>query len=227
MPLSTTLLLNSLASKLHQFRELCSHREEFPEVLAFSVSLSYSRLQFSAHSADQLFLQFSVWQGEVSPAKLYFHDRVQIENLKRHFSVLTYGIEENDLVRPIFSNEVYNYLRIAESIASTVYNCTAGDDYRPGYFSEIYLEGDSIFLRQNNHLNSKSLDHKNNYSLRNLQFIISLDDSGPLENGLAFEAAFIGKMKIDFSDNSSAQNKQCGARIWKRIEEEKAEFNKK
>ncbi|HEX8060935.1 MAG TPA: hypothetical protein VF473_08365, partial [Cyclobacteriaceae bacterium] len=71
--------------------------------------------------------------------------------------------------------------------------------YWPGNFSKILLANKYIELQQVNYMNARSLDHKDNYSLRSLVFRISLADSS--------------KMITEFTDRSSQNNRICGDRI--------------
>jgi hypothetical protein len=117
------------------------------------------------------------------------------------------------------------YLAIAGSIAACAYLCAAGDDYWPGYFSEITVQSEGITLRQVNHMNSKSSNHKNDYSLRDLQFFIPSKQS-VRQKPLVMDEDYIGTMRISFSDRSSQNNKKCGDRILQKIREEKSRFSK-
>jgi hypothetical protein len=123
------------------------------------------------------------------------------------------------------SSEVNAYLTMAESIATPAYLCAAGDDYRPGYFSEISLDANGITLEQINHMNSRSLNHKTDYSLRNLEFFIPLDDSPEQNKRPGIDTEYIGKMRVDFSDRSSENNRKCGDKIMEKLEEERAKFS--
>jgi hypothetical protein len=118
---------------------------------------------------------------------------------------------------------VDRYLTIAESIARCAYHCTSGDDYRPGYFSEIIVTRESITLQQINHMHARSLDHKNSYSLRDLEFFIPVGPS-PEDKLPLLSDDHIGTMHIMFSDRSSGSNRTCGDRILEKIAEEKAAF---
>jgi hypothetical protein len=113
------------------------------------------------------------------------------------------------------------YLTIADSIASVAKNCTAGDSYEPGYFSKITVTDERIILTQNNSMNARSLDHKNNYSLRALQFSIPLTTR---QDTARFFDDQIGDMLITFSDRSSANNRKYGDAIADQIQKEKMAF---
>ncbi len=119
-----------------------------------------------------------------------------------------------------YSKETLSYFPIVDEIAKQAYNCSSGDNYRPGYFSTIIVGEKGIILEQINHWNAKSSDHKKDYHLRNLEFYIPLS---PIAKPM-FDDYEIGKMQIHFRDNSSKNNKDCGDRIIEKLLEEKAKF---
>jgi hypothetical protein len=119
------------------------------------------------------------------------------------------------------SDAVTKYLAIADGIAGPARNCTHGDDYRPGNFSEISVDEDFIILSQINHMNAKSLAHKEDYSLRDLVFTIPL---GEARKRQAFDDVMIGEMQVAMSDLSSAPNRSCGAAIAERIAQAQQSF---
>ncbi|MEI9918912.1 MAG: hypothetical protein WDO14_08910 [Bacteroidota bacterium] len=98
-----------------------------------------------------------------------------------------------------WSNEIIKNLETADNIASLAVNCTTGDNYGPGNFSKILLSSHHIELQQVNYMNAKSLDHKDDYSLRSLVFRIPLSGNT--------------KMITEFTDRSSQNNRECGERI--------------
>lgn len=114
---------------------------------------------------------------------------------------------------------VTKYLSIADKIAENSINCAAGDNYYPTAFSRIEVNDNCIVLQQTNHMNAKSLDHKNNYSLRELQFTIPLN--GSKLTTTHYDDQFIGDMTVNFSDRSSQNNKRCGDAIQNAIDQEK------
>jgi len=102
--------------------------------------------------------------------------------------------------------KVTAYINIADEIAMEAYNCNVGDDYRPGCFSEIRVEGNLIELSQVNLHNAKSSDHKDDYHMRKLYFYIPLTTEPVKEN---YDMNYqIGEMHIAFSDHSSSKNKE-------------------
>lgn len=167
------------------------------------VSSAYS---FIIIEARDLKVQFEVDQKSPKIYELYPDNqsiRVKIESAQWP----TFNSPSN---KEILSEEIIKNLSLADSIAALAYNCTSGDDYRPGNFSKIILTENEIELQQINHMNAKSLDHKKDYSLRSL--IFKIDRKNPKE-----------KMSIEFRDNSSANNKSCGDAIQKAIDEHQSD----
>jgi hypothetical protein len=124
-----------------------------------------------------------------------------------------------------YDQKIYEYLRIADTIARRSENCASGDNYRPGAFSEILIYDEKIILSQINYMNSKSLAHKDSYSMRDLVFTIPL--TTVTEEKLRFQEEQIGEMLILFSDRSAKSKKSCGDSIREQIELEKIAFDKK
>lgn len=122
----------------------------------------------------------------------------------------------------LYNKEILRYLSIADEIAKKGYLCDAGDNYSPGYFSKIIVTDSSIVLEQVNRWNSKSLDHKKDYHMRDLEFHIPLREANENKSGLP--DYLIGQMLIHFTDHSSENNKNCGDGIREKILEEKARF---
>lgn len=109
------------------------------------------------------------------------------------------GLKTNNQIKLSLSSEIIQQIGAADNIASLAVNCTAGDNYYPGNFSKVILAPNHIELQQINYMNAKSLDHKNDYSLRSLVFRILLSGSS--------------KMITEFTDRSSANKRHCGDNI--------------
>jgi len=125
--------------------------------------------------------------------------------------------------RDVFYNDsVIQYLTLADTIAMTTQHCSSGDDYQPGYYSEIVLEDERIHLKQINHWNARSIDHRDDYFLRNLEFDIPLQ---PVATRSSFFDETIGDMQIYFSDRSADKNKDCGHKIQEQIRIAKIKFS--
>lgn len=228
MPQSTTDLVRELRANLRHFRQQCeAFGTEWQHAdLVFSVSLSYSRLRFSIHDGEDLYLQYTLQENQ--PPDIYCKDRDKTELLRKHLELVgrSGGTANEESRESADTRSVNTYLTIAESIAGVSYLCSTGDDYRPGYFSEITVQPEHIVLRQSNHMNSRSLDHKQNYSLRDLEFFIPLVQATRQAPRIRLDEEFIGDMRIQFSDRSSQNNKACGDRIREKIEEARATFDK-
>ena len=110
-----------------------------------------------------------------------------------------------------YADQVLQSMQTADSVAALARNCTRGDDYRPGNFSKISVDSNRIRLEQINHMNAKSLAHKNDYSLRKLVFTIPLETNPANEGSL--QKYQIGIMTAEFSDRSSENNRRCGDKI--------------
>ena len=120
-----------------------------------------------------------------------------------------------------YSDSVIQYLDLADTIAMPAQHCSSGDDYRPGYYSEIVLEDERIYLKQLNHWNARSIDHRDDYFMRNLEFDIPLQ---PVATRSSLPNETIGDMQIYFSDRSSDKNKGCGHKIQEQIQIAKMKF---
>ncbi|HEY5748337.1 MAG TPA: hypothetical protein VIU12_19845 [Chryseolinea sp.] len=120
-----------------------------------------------------------------------------------------------------YSDSVVHYLTLADTIAMQAQHCSSGDDYRPGYYSEIVLEDARIHLKQINHWNARSIDHRDDYFMRDLEFDIPLQ---PVATRSSFLNDTIGDMQIYFSDRSSGKNKGCGDKIQEQIRIAKMKF---
>ncbi|MFL5729128.1 MAG: hypothetical protein ACJ75J_06520, partial [Cytophagaceae bacterium] len=121
-----------------------------------------------------------------------------------------------------YSPTIFRYLNIADTIAVKAMHCARGDDYRPGFYSKIEITDEFIVLSQINHMNSRSLEHKENYSLRDLEFIIPL--TGIAKDPSRYDYQ-IGEMLVEFSDRSSSSYKSCGAHIKEQMEQEKKAYD--
>jgi hypothetical protein len=233
MPQSTTSLVKDLIAQFNQFIELS---DSFgPELKTpdckFSVSLSYSFLKFRINKGGLVYFQCAVFLEAYEDTEWYYHDKQKIETVKKHFAALNRDYHDDDGKSSVnkgsvkFSETLGTYLTIAESIARCAYLCAKGDDYRPGYFSEIAIDEQEIMLRQINHMNAKSLDHKKDYSLRDLEFFIPLEESAGLApKRLMIGEEYIGKMRVRFDDRSSENNRGCGDLIRSQMTEEKGRF---
>ncbi|HVD99748.1 MAG TPA: hypothetical protein VNB90_16180 [Cytophagaceae bacterium] len=171
-------------------------------------------------------LSFEISNGRILFKELY-HEEVSYRE------ILEKEVRENPMINDLqwqtkmqnsfFLNDtITHYLSLADEIAAVAAYCAVGDSYRPGAYSEISMGEDLIKLSQINHMNSRSLDHKEDYSLRKLQFQIPLRKLPPEDRRYDFE---FGEMGIHFSDYSSPNNKHCGKAILSKILELKNKQN--
>lgn len=236
--LQNLTIFQTLLDELHRKEtERLQHMPGFVQLVK-SISNQYSfitlRLGLRTESAsdrseysEKIYCQISFEiSGNTVVFKELYHENADDKE------ALTMAILNDDSVNRIawqtsFENAFYHseetmrYLSIADEIAAAAYNCTSGDDYYPGYFSEIQRSDGMLKLSQVNHMNSRSLQHKNNYSLRKLEFFIPLSEHTEEKPFYDYE---IGKMKLYFKDSSSANNKKCGDAIVAKIEEALANY---
>lgn len=220
-----------LLPALFPFQQLLdSVSKQIPVKSAGSVSLSYSTIKLKLAGIEEnssaLYFQcvFQIQQQQIKLVNVYAEQKDLQEDLtflvNKHIPALSFNTDTIDVK---YSPTVINYLAIADAIAKQGYLCSSGDDYHPGYYSEIIMEETQFILKQINRYNSRSIDHKNDYHLRELEFSIPLQ---PTEIKLGFQEESIGEMKLRFFDHSSPNNKTCGDRISEQIETEKQRFSK-
>lgn len=198
-----------------------------------SVSLTHSTLTLKLHtksdsvkrSMSDLYLKasFNIQEGSVVLENLYCEDAAIADELRTYIVAHAPKRFDTTLVKvpAVFTEEVLTYLRSADEIAKQVQNCSSGDNYYPGYFSEMIIEETQIILKQINRWNARSIDHKKDYHMRDLEFFIPLT-ADTIEH--SFMADSIGRMRIHFSDHSTPNNKSCGDRISEQIKIEKTLF---
>lgn len=175
--------------------------------------------------SDQLYCKITyVLENSTAVFKdLYCADasrRQQLENFAKNELAIHQPIWSSRPNTNSVDDRVIKYLSAADKIAENAINCSSGDNYQPGAFSKIQLNDNCIILQQTNHMNAKSLDHKNDYSLRDLQFTIPLNGSKLIT--AQYDDQFIGDMAVNFSDRSSQNNKRCGDAIQNAIDHEKS-----
>lgn len=122
--------------------------------------------------------------------------------------------------------ETTAYINIADEIAEAGSNCSSGDHYAPGHFSEIKVNSQGIFLNQINLYNSRSIDHKDNYHMRKLRFFIPLFKGMKVLREMEDMTYQIGEMQVSFSDDSSPVNRRCGEKIVEQILQQQQIFGK-
>lgn len=196
---------------------------------AYSFIVLELKQEFEGQDNEILYAEitFEEREGKMVLMKVYCEDKLRIAELES-------TIKNNPLVHDVVwdshpNTDVFvdgvlsNYLNIADSIASLALHCNTGDNYRPGYYSAIIIEKHEVVLQQINHMHSRSIDHKDNYHLRNLEIRIPFHGSPTKPSRFDYQ---IGDMGISFSDASSKNNKACGDRILEKIKLLKIEFEK-
>jgi len=173
----------------------------------------------------QLFLKisFQVRQNKALLEELYCADdakqQIVQDWIKANKNVHEAHWYENPNNTWYHNEKVTAYINMADEIAKEGCNCNSGDNYRPGSFSEIAVYADVIVLKQINHYNARSSDHKNDYQLRDLVFYVPLSEQLTVLQEQDYQ---IGEMRIEFSDRSSQNNKSCGQKIVEQILQQKA-----
>lgn len=206
--------------------------EEFVSDSHKSVSLRYDRITLAMKFNDEKNVspeyfnaKFRVVDHVVILTELHgvpdeWKDRIWdylLRNAPKSFD--TEILENSEKV----DKDVEQYLAIADNIAKQAQGCSQGDDYLPGHFSEVIIDDSGITLRQINRWNSRSIIHKNDYHMRDLEFHIP---GGRSEMDHRYGIDKIGRMAIIFSDSSSMNNKVCGDRIYNEIQVQKMQFGK-
>ena len=237
-PMNSIQLVNGLSDYLSlltalEVKEQAYYQGKGEPVPLFSrsVSLSYSSIKLNlekiiTENGEQstsiyILCEFDVNQKNVLVSNVYCQNRDREKDIK------DYALEHKPTAFPmnkdvnVYDKETLHYLAIADDIAKEAYLCSSGDDYRPGYFSEIIVEEGRIILRQINHWNSRSIAHKDDYFMRDLEFYIPLT---PADQKPSFQDEQIGRMIIRFQDGSSKNNRVCGDKIKEKIEENKVKF---
>ena len=187
--------------------------------LSIQVSSSFSFISVEIYKAEKLFsyITFEISDKEAKLEQFHCEDKTKEENYLTSIKSLHWpGWKNTNNIKLPYTPEILQSLHVADSIASLTVNCAAGDNYRPGNFSKIQIKEQHINLEQINQMNAKSLAHKNDFSLRKLVFTIPLNENTIKKRTDTF---LIGNMSVFFSDNSSANNKNCGASVLKALKE--------
>ena len=197
-----------------------------PTVLRKYIKQSYSFIELSLKQDELLYAQavFEISQDQAVLQKVYVSDRSREQQLEAsirnnkalkdfRWTVAGAHATQNELV-------VARCLAAADAIARRAVNCAHGDDYRPGCYNSVLVSDTEIVLSQINHMNAKSLKHKNDYCLRNLVFTIPLIEHVQVK----LSDLQLGPMRISFSDSSSANNLRCGEAIMEQIKLEQAAY---
>jgi len=228
----TADILNNLFTYLLELQAIQRKKAAaMPEsIFTYSLSISYDQIQLELFRNDTgntrqhpyLQLLFEINQTRVMFKEIHCEDHTAVDTLAE-------AIKSNpDLHEAPFPHvavdwlqaDTREYLSIADRIAALALNKNTGDNYRPGLYSNIEITEASIILSQINHMNSRSLNHKQGYSLRDLIFTIPLGNKKtPQATSLSGDYS-IGIMHVSFSDRSSANNREAGDAIKAMLEKE-------
>lgn len=220
--MKTTALLHNLTPYLVLLEGLQQKGKgaQWKRKLVCQYSFIVLELYKQVETTDELYLQitFEVQANKVVLKKLYCEEddrRGEWETFIHHNTALQRSSWKSNSTINVYLNESFTqFLDIADSIASVGMHYNRGDDYRPGFYSSVAVTEDEIVLSQINFMNSRSLSHKDNYSLRKL--VMHLSFSGKPSSVLHYDHK-IGDLKINFSDSSSKNNRACGDAILLKI----------
>jgi hypothetical protein len=204
--------------------------KEDPGIFLATVSLRYNFIMLKLEHGKKLpasqrymlsrYMEctFRIEQDKVSVATFYFQQKEREATVKKFILENTPKKWAPGSKKNRYGEEVVRLLSIADDIAQAANLCATGDDYGPGFYSEIIIEQSRLILRQTNHMNSRSLAHREDYHMRDLEFFIPLQ---VMEEKASSYDYSIGNMFINFSDMSSKNNKSCGERLKQKIAEHK------
>jgi hypothetical protein len=212
--------------KLFVYRLQLVNLLSLSEHAGFDIQMTneYSFITFEATKSDETFIKvrFELTDEAGTLLSVHCEDSSAQEAFTEKIAQATWqGWRSYPVIDLRYPNEVLESIQTADGIASFTRNCARGDDYRPGNFSKVNVATDRIELEQINHMNARSVDHKNNYSLRDLKFTIPLD-SKPLGKSVG-QKFYIGNMMVEFSDRSSQNNRACGDKVVAELERLSAE----
>ncbi|HMJ69780.1 MAG TPA: hypothetical protein VK508_12840 [Cyclobacteriaceae bacterium] len=168
--------------------------------IQINIASQYSFIVADISKGDERYvhLKFEIGEGSGRLNDIYCEDRTLTEDLENKMDTVEWpGLTSTVLKAFPYPAKIKEQVEVADKIAALAVNFTDGDNYRPGNFSKVLLTEDYIELSQVNHMNAKSLAHKEDYSLRSLVFTIPFD----------------GSMSVKFSDRSSQNNRVCGDKI--------------
>jgi len=215
-------------------------KEKSDSVWTKSLSSQYNFIKLELNKASkneseeggQLAVQitFEIQRDKVNLTNVYCEEESEKEALEKQ-------IKSNKVLHDVHWHKepnntwyhdeiVTGYINMADEIAGVAQYCAAGDDYRPGSFSEIKVSEKEILLSQINLHNSRSSAHKDDYHMRKLYFYIPLVGGVPQTPRLD-DNYKIGNMMISFSDHSSAPNRACGKKIVEQILQQQTDFQNK
>jgi hypothetical protein len=234
----TADILNNLLPYLQELQSIQRTKASaMPEsIFTYSLSISYDQIQLQLfrneadHTRQNLHLQllFEINRSRIMFKEIYCDDPTPVDTLvaviKANTDLHGASFPKETASAPInwLDVDTRNFLSIADSIAALALNQHTGDNYRPGFYNNIEITETAIILSQVNHMNSRSLNHKQDYSLRDLMFTIPIDNKSiPQHQARTLDGEYsIGTMHVSFSDRSSANNREAGNAIQIMLEKE-------
>lgn len=216
-------LLNNLVPYWEFLEGLRTDLSESTDIAYTSVlQQAYSFIQLELRDEEgQLFLQLKYQIQSDSTLALYsfYCDNkniaaqleTQAKKLLTHFEWHTPSKNNFKL-----TDKQIQYLEIADRIAA-VGNDIFAD---PSFYNLFILKADLIKLEQINRRNSRSIDHKESYFLRDLYFLIPLKDKKDSQKTAKINHSFIGDLEIYFGDSSAKSQRGTGDKIQLQLEEE-------
>lgn len=186
-----------------------------------SLEQAYSFIQLELKDEEeQVFLQIRYQIQSETKLSLYsfYCDNENIAaKLEEKAKELLVNFEWDSPAKKIFplSQEQILYLEIADRIAKVGNDISA----YPSYYSALILTSGFIKLEQINGRNSRSIDHKDSYFLRDLYFLIPLKDKA-IKKDAFIDLYFIGAMEILFQDSSAKSQRGTGDEILLQLKKE-------
>jgi len=189
---------------------------------------SYSFIQLELRDTEQLLLLQVRYQLQHPPKldiySFYCDDKKLSKKLKTQCRKMVGDFEWNNTPSTTFilSEQQSQYFEIADRIASLANDINA----TPTCYGAVIITSESIKLEQINRWNSKSLDHKDSYFMRDLYFVIPLIKNDTKEKTHhSFGSYYIGTMEVFFQDGSAKKQRTIGDKIMMQLEKEIENYN--
>lgn len=222
-PISSTSILNKLEPFWSLLETIRTDLEEIStNKYTARLEQSYDFIIMDLRDAEeQIFLELK-YQAQSNKKLIcysfYCADEKRSKKIKTQTNKMLGAFDWDEKPTSLFelNNEQINYLDIADRIASLGNDI----DAEPSDYASIIITEDCIRLSQSNHRNSRSLDHKKTYLMRDLVFTIPLKNKDTQENKSQYGKYYLGEMEIYFKDASAEIQKETGDNILKQIKEE-------
>lgn len=215
-------LLNNLVPHwafLEELRDDLSKSTHAKYTASLEQAYTFIQLELKDDEA-QVFLQIRYQIQSETKLSLYsfYCDNENIEaELEEKAKELLINFEWSSSAKKVFplTKEQILYLEIADRIARVGNDISA----YPSYYSALKLTSHFIKLEQINGRNSRSIDHKDSYFLRDLHFLIPLKEE-TIKKGAFVEPYLIGAMEVLFQDSSAKSQRETGNKIMLQLKEE-------